>query len=85
MGGAKGIAVAGVAAVVLLGALVFWSKYFSQQPSVMPTASTPASQPAVRSVVVLPFRDLSLRPSEESWGIGMTDAIITRLLTHDAD
>jgi TolB-like protein/Flp pilus assembly protein TadD len=45
----------------------------------MPTASTPASQPAVRSVAVLPFRDLSVRPSEESWGIGMTDAIITRL------
>jgi serine/threonine protein kinase len=55
IGGAKGIAVAGVAAVVLLGALVFWRKYFSQQPSVMPTAITPASQPAVRSVAVLHF------------------------------
>ena len=73
------IAVAGVAAVVLLGALVFGRKYLSQQPSAMPTASTPAPQPAVRSVAVLPFRDLSVHPSEESWGIGMTDAIITRL------
>jgi TolB-like protein/Tfp pilus assembly protein PilF len=73
------IAVAGVAAVVLLGALVFWRQHFWQQPSAMPTASTAAPQPAVRSVAVLPFRDLSLRPSEESWGIGMTDAIITRL------
>jgi len=45
----------------------------------MPAANAPAAQPAVRSVAVLPFRDLSLRPSEESWGIGMTDAIITRL------
>jgi TolB-like protein/Flp pilus assembly protein TadD/predicted Ser/Thr protein kinase len=79
MGVGTRIAVAGVAVVVLLGALVFWRKYFSQQPSAMPTASTPAAQPAVRSVAVLPFRDLSLRPSEESWGIGMTDAIITRL------
>jgi len=76
---AKKIAIAAVAAVVLLGALVFWRKYSSQQPSTMPAASTPASQPGLRSVAVLPFRDLSLRPSEESWGIGMTDAIITRL------
>ncbi len=76
---AKKIAIAAVAAVVLLGALVFWRKYSSQQPSTIPAASTPASQPGLRSVAVLPFRDLSLRPSEESWGIGMTDAIITRL------
>ena len=73
------IAIAAIAAVVLLGTLVFWRKYSSQQPSAIPAASTPPSQPAVRSVAVLPFRDLSLRPSEESWGIGMTDAIITRL------
>src|SRR6202165_48436 len=75
MGVGTRIAVAGVAAVVLLGALVFGRKYFSQQPAAMPTASTPAPQPAVRSVAVLPFRDLSVRPNEESWGIGMTDAI----------
>jgi TolB-like protein/cytochrome c-type biogenesis protein CcmH/NrfG/predicted Ser/Thr protein kinase len=79
MGVGTRIAVAGVAAAVLLGALVFWRQHFSQPPYRMPTASTAAPQPAVRSVAVLPFRDLSLRPSEESWGIGMTDAIITRL------
>ena len=79
MGVGTGIAIAGVAAVVLWGALVFWRQHFSQPPSAIPTASTAAPQPAVRSVAVLPFRDLSLRPSEESWGIGMTDAIITRL------
>ena len=28
---------------------------------------------------MLPFRDLSPHPGEDSWGIGMTDAIITRL------
>src|SRR5882762_7875208 len=71
MGVGTRIAIAGVAAVVLFGGFVFWRKYFSLQPSAMPTASTPAAQPAVRSVAVLPFRDLSVRPSEESWCIGM--------------
>ena len=75
----KKIAVAAVAAVFLLGAFGVWRWSSSQTPSATPPASAPASQPAVRSVAVLPFRDLSLRPSEESWGIGMTDAIITRL------
>ena len=75
----KRIAFAAVAAVVLLGAFVVWRRDSSQKPSATPAASAPASQPAARSVAVLPFRDLSLRPSEESWGIGMTDAIITRL------
>jgi serine/threonine protein kinase/tetratricopeptide (TPR) repeat protein len=79
IGVGKKIGVAAVAAIVLLGGLVFWRKYSSQQPSALPAANAPASQPATRSVAVLPFRDLSLHPSEESWGIGMTDAIITRL------
>jgi TolB-like protein/tetratricopeptide (TPR) repeat protein len=30
-------------------------------------------------VAVLPFRELTANPNEASWGIGMTDAIITRL------
>ena len=34
---------------------------------------------AVRKLAVLPFRDLSGSTGEESWGIGMSDAIITRL------
>jgi serine/threonine-protein kinase len=75
----KRIAFAAVAAVVLFGAFVVWRRDSSQKPSATTAASAPASQPAARSVAVLPFRDLSLRPSEESWGIGMTDAIITRL------
>ena len=74
----KKVAIA-AASVVLLGAFGVWRWASSQKPSGMPGVSTPASQPAVRSVAVLPFRDLSLHPSEESWGIGMTDAIITRL------
>ncbi len=75
---AKKIAIAAVAAVVLIAAFLVWRKYSPEKPSA-PSASAPVSQPAVRSVAVLPFRDLSLRPGEDSWGIGMTDAIITRL------
>jgi TolB-like protein/Flp pilus assembly protein TadD/predicted Ser/Thr protein kinase len=36
---------------------------------------------AVRTVAVLPFRDLTGDPGREVWGIGMTDAIIGRLAT----
>ena len=75
----KKIVIAAVAAVVLLGGFAVWLKHYSQKSSTTLAPSALASQPAVRSVAVLPFRDLSLRPSEESWGIGMTDAIITRL------
>jgi serine/threonine-protein kinase len=35
----------------------------------------------VRTVAVLPFRSLSGSTADEAWGIGMTDAIITRLAT----
>jgi serine/threonine protein kinase/tetratricopeptide (TPR) repeat protein len=35
----------------------------------------------VRSVAVLPFRSLSGDTADQAWGIGMTDAIITRLAT----
>ena len=78
-GWAKKIAIAAVAAVVLIAAFLVWRKNLSERSSAPPAASTPAAQPVVHSVAVLPFRDLSLRPGEDSWGIGMTDAIITRL------
>ncbi len=78
-GAAMKIALAAVAAVLLLGAFVVWRSYSSLKPPAKPETSTPAPQPAVRSVAVLPFRELSPGPAEESWGIGMTDAIITRL------
>jgi serine/threonine protein kinase/tetratricopeptide (TPR) repeat protein len=41
-------------------------------------AAAPA-KPGVRTVAVLPFRSLSGSTADEAWGIGMTDAIITRL------
>jgi len=77
-GFAKKVAIGGVVAVVLLGAFAVWRSRSSQTASAPAPAITPP-QASVRTVAVLPFRDLSLRPSEESWGIGMTDAIITRL------
>ncbi len=73
------IALAAVSALLLLGAFVVWRSYSAQKPSATAETSTSATQPAVRSVAVLPFRELSSSPVEESWGIGMTDAIITRL------
>jgi len=76
---AKKFAVIAAAVVILLAGLAVWRKYFSQTSSTPPAASLTASQAAVRSVAVLPFRDLSPHPGEDSWGIGMTDAIITRL------
>lgn len=48
----------------------------------MPPGSPPnQSRSNLRTLAVLPFRELSEGAAEESWGIGMTDAIITRLTT----
>ncbi len=72
------IALAVAAVTVILGAFAFWKHYESSKPATTaPLAS--AAQSTVRTIAVLPFRDLTLRPGEESWGIGMTDAIISRL------
>ncbi|MGC1268248.1 MAG: protein kinase, partial [Candidatus Acidiferrum sp.] len=66
-------------AVLFIAAFVIWRRAPSQEPSAPPVATSLPAQPSVRSLAVLPFRDLSPHPSGESWGIGMTDAIITRL------
>ncbi len=73
------IALAAVSAVLLVGGFVVWRNSSSHKSPPTPETSAPAPQPAVRSVAVLPFRALSSRATEESWGIGMTDAIITQL------
>src|SRR3989441_637350 len=69
---------AAVALVVLAGIAVWYSH--SRRPSLPspPPISSP-SEPAVRTVAVLPFRELAARPGNETWGIGMADAIISRL------
>ncbi|PYX34769.1 MAG: hypothetical protein DMG80_00860 [Acidobacteria bacterium] len=43
--------------------------------------SASSARAGVRTVAVLPFRSLSGSTADEAWGIGMTDAIITRLAT----
>lgn len=41
----------------------------------------PPNEPGIRTVAVLPFRSLSGDTADEAWGVGMADAIITRLAT----
>jgi DNA-binding winged helix-turn-helix (wHTH) protein/TolB-like protein/Tfp pilus assembly protein PilF len=64
--------VAGVIAAVLAG--WYWTR--SKPPSQGPSHGT---DPKPTTLAVLPFRRLSENAGDESWGIGMTDAIITRL------
>jgi DNA-binding winged helix-turn-helix (wHTH) protein/TolB-like protein/Flp pilus assembly protein TadD len=63
---------AGLFAVVLGG----W--YWSRSKPIGERRSG-GTQPTPTTLAVLPFRGLSEKSGEESWGIGMTDAIITRL------
>ena len=69
------------AVVVALGLFfVIRQRNEVEKPPAPPvTPGTASAQPAVQSLAVLPFRDLSMHPGEDAWGIGMTDAIITRL------
>ena len=69
--------IAAIAAVVLIAAAFFGYQRLAQKPSVSTTV--PVAKSEVQSLAVLPFRDLSGDSKDESWGIGMTDAIITRL------
>jgi serine/threonine protein kinase/tetratricopeptide (TPR) repeat protein len=76
-------------AIAVLAVCVFGFEYYAwytaHHPPTPPTAPATAVIPAaspqsqVRTVAVLPFRSLSGSPGDEAWGIGMTDAIITRL------
>ncbi len=60
-------------------AVPFWQNRWKPVAAPQPAASAPAPRPAVRTVAVLPFRDLTGKPGSESWGIGMADAIISRM------
>jgi serine/threonine protein kinase/tetratricopeptide (TPR) repeat protein len=76
-----------LSAIAVLALCVFSFEFYAwyqahhppTPPNVPASAATPASptQSQVRTVAVLPFRSLS--GGDEAWGIGMTDAIITRL------
>ena len=71
-----------LAAVVFLFELYAWNsraRVASNGGGNAATAPGAPAQPNLHTVAVLPFRSLSGAPGDESWGIGMTDAIITRL------
>ena len=67
------IIVAGISAII---------HYRSSQSSVAAPVPVASSTPSpVRTLAVLPFRDLSGQSGGEVWGIGVADAIISRLAT----
>jgi eukaryotic-like serine/threonine-protein kinase len=74
-----------VAGILLLGLLVFASQYYLRSRVVRRSAearaaaSPAATAPAAHTLAVLPFHNLSSKGQENSWGIGMTDAVISRL------
>jgi TolB-like protein/Tfp pilus assembly protein PilF/predicted Ser/Thr protein kinase len=67
-----------VAAMAFGGFLLYRSK--DARTSALPVAAAPIA-PSVRTLAVLPFRDLSGQGGGEIWGIGIADAIISRLAT----
>jgi len=74
-----------IAAAVVIGAaagglMLYRSKRTPIMPSA-PAAVAPPAAPAVRTLAVLPFHDLSGQSGGEIWGIGIADAIISRLAT----
>ena len=74
--------IAAVAAAALAVALIAsWAWYTRSRASLPPSPppSGSSARSAVRTLAVLPFRDLAGPTSSEAWGIGMTDAIISRL------
>jgi serine/threonine protein kinase/Flp pilus assembly protein TadD len=67
-----------VTLIAVLVAVPFWqNRWRPVAASSPPPVSSP--QPTVRTVAVLPFRDLTGKPGSEAWGIGMADAIIGRM------
>jgi len=71
----------GLAAALVIGVgLAAYMRSRSGPPATAPvsTVASPAKA-GVHTVAVLPFRSLSGSTADEAWGIGMTDAIITRL------
>lgn len=59
-----------VCVAVILGVFYYWSHWKSKG------ATVSASE---RSIAILPFRPLDMTPGDEYLGLGMTDALITRL------
>jgi serine/threonine protein kinase len=65
------------AALLLIAALIVAVRTYDSRSHAPQTAPV-VSKPALETMAVLPFRDISAATSD-SWGIGITDAIISRL------
>ncbi len=68
-------AMAAIALLLAAGGGSYWYLHSHR------AASPVASQSPVQTLAVLPFRDLSPQPGREEWGIGMADAVISRLVS----
>ncbi len=66
-----------LAAVLVAGLAVVGVRVYESRSHAAPVSSAP-SAPAPQTMAVLPFRDISASASD-SWAIGITDAIISRL------
>jgi eukaryotic-like serine/threonine-protein kinase len=67
------------AAMMLLAAIGVAVRYRGSQPAAVSPALPVSSQPLVQTLAVLPFRDLSGQKGGDVWGVGVADAIISRL------
>ncbi len=65
-------------AVLVAGLAVVGVRTYESRSHSAPAVSSAPSQPAPQTIAVLPFRDISAAASD-SWAIGITDAIISRL------
>jgi len=78
-----------VAGILALGLAVFLSEYYLRSRVIRAKAVakppvTEVAAPAARTLAVLPFHNISGEGKDNSWGIGMTDAVISRLASlHD--
>jgi len=72
-----GLAAAAVIVAAGIGTFVHYRSPRGSEPAPAPAAVVPS----VRTLAVLPFRDLSGQGGSEVWGIGIADAIISRLAT----
>jgi DNA-binding winged helix-turn-helix (wHTH) protein len=71
----KTVTVALTFATVLIVGSAFWF-FFS-------TSNVPATLPYVKSIAVLPFKPLTAGSNDDSLGLGMADALITKLSNLD--
>jgi TolB-like protein/Flp pilus assembly protein TadD len=78
-----------VAGILALGLVVFLSEYYLRSRVIRAKAlakpsATEVAAPTAHTLAVLPFHNISGEGKDNSWGIGMTDAVISRLASlHD--